>query len=86
MRPHVLDKMMHDVANYDPYFVQTRDASDRVSFSTEQKLTCAMRMLAYGLPGDLCDEFLDIAESTACEILNHFTRAIWNVYHKHYLR
>ncbi|XP_004301186.1 PREDICTED: uncharacterized protein LOC101297155 [Fragaria vesca subsp. vesca] len=45
-----------------------------------------MRMLAYGLPADLCDEFLDIAESTALEILSHFTRAIWKVYHKHYLR
>ncbi|XP_040374565.1 uncharacterized protein LOC112198736 [Rosa chinensis] len=86
MRPHVFDQMMHDVANHDPYFVQTDDASGRVGLSTEQKLTCAMRMLAYGLPADLCDEFLDVAESTALEILSHFTRAIWNVYHVHYLR
>ncbi|XP_062005687.1 uncharacterized protein LOC133722838 [Rosa rugosa] len=86
MRPHVFDQMMHDVANHDPYFVQTDDASGRVGLSTEQKLTCAMRMLAYGLPADLCDEFLDVAESTALEILSHFTRAIWNVYHDHYLR
>ena len=86
MRPHVFDRMMHDVANHDPYFVQTCDTSDRVGCSTEQKLTCAMRMLAYALPADLCDEFLDVAESTALEILKHFTRAIWNVYHKQYLR
>ena len=77
---------MHDVANHDPYFVQKLDASGRPGLSTEQKLTCAMRMLAYGLPADLCDEFLDIAESTALEILSHFTRAIWRVYHKHFLR
>ncbi|XP_024195978.1 uncharacterized protein LOC112199153 [Rosa chinensis] len=86
MRPHVFDQMMHDVANHDPYFVQTDDASGRVSLSTEQKLTCAMRMLAYGLPADLCDEFLEVAESTVLEILSHFTRAIWNVYHDQYLR
>ncbi|XP_062028458.1 uncharacterized protein LOC133744351 [Rosa rugosa] len=86
MRPHVFDQMMNDVANHDPYFVQTDDASGRVGLSTEQKLTCAMRMLTYWLPADLCDEFLDVAESTALEILKHFTRAIWNVYHKHYLR
>ncbi|XP_024200297.1 uncharacterized protein LOC112203587 [Rosa chinensis] len=86
MRPHVFDQMMHDVTNHDPYFVQTDDASGRVGLSTEQKLTCAMRMLAYGLPADLCDEFLDVAESTALEILSHFTRSIWNVYHDQYLR
>ncbi|XP_024172373.1 uncharacterized protein LOC112178464 [Rosa chinensis] len=71
MRPHVFDQMMHDVANHNPYFVQTDDATGRVGLSTEQKLTCAMRMLAYGLPADLCDEFLDVAESTALEILSH---------------
>ncbi|XP_024163735.1 uncharacterized protein LOC112170623 [Rosa chinensis] len=85
MQPHVFNQMMHDVANHDPYFVQTDDASGRVGLSTEQKLTCAMRTLAYGLPADLCDEFLDVVESTALEILSHFTRAIWNVYHDHYL-
>ncbi|XP_050378290.1 uncharacterized protein LOC126795505 [Argentina anserina] len=76
MRPHLFDQMMNGVANYDPYFVQTRDASGRVGLSTEHKLTCAMKMLAYGLPGDLCDEFLDVAESSIMEILQHFTRAI----------
>ncbi|XP_024171900.1 uncharacterized protein LOC112177891 [Rosa chinensis] len=86
MRPHVFDQMMYDVANHDPYFVQTDDASCRVGLSTEQKLTCAMRMLAYGLPADLSDEFLNVAESTALEILSHFTRVIFNVYHNHYLR
>nr|XP_011462191.1 PREDICTED: uncharacterized protein LOC101309236 [Fragaria vesca subsp. vesca] len=78
--------MMHDVANYDPYFVQRRDATGRVGLSTEQKLTCAMRQLAYGVTADFFDDYMDIAESTAIEILEHFTRAIWNVYHEHYLR
>nr|XP_011459722.1 PREDICTED: uncharacterized protein LOC105350064 [Fragaria vesca subsp. vesca] len=78
--------MMHDVSNYDSYFVQKPNASGRNGFSIKQKLTCAMRMFAYGLPADLCDKFLDVAESTALKILSHFTRAIWKVYHKHYLR
>ncbi|KAL6134201.1 hypothetical protein ACLB2K_066434 [Fragaria x ananassa] len=85
MRPHVFNQMMHDVANHDSYFVQKPNASGRLGLSTEQKLACTMRMLAYGLPADLCDEFLNIAESIALEILSHFTRAIWKVYHKHYL-
>nr|XP_011470572.1 PREDICTED: uncharacterized protein LOC105353264 [Fragaria vesca subsp. vesca] len=78
--------MMRDVANYDPYFVQGRDAIGRVGLSTEQKLTCAMRQLAYGVTADFFDDYMDIAKSTAIEILEHFIRAIWNVYHEHYLR
>ena len=86
MQPWVFDRMMHDVANYDPYFVQGRDATGRVGLSTEQKLTCVMRQLAYGVTADFFDDYMDIAESTAIEILEHFTRAIWHVYHEHYLR
>lgn len=76
--------MMRDVANHNPYFVQKRDATGRVSFSTTYILF--IRMLAYDITADIFDEFLDIAESTAIEILEHFTRAIWNVYHEQYLR
>ncbi|XP_062020738.1 uncharacterized protein LOC133737137 [Rosa rugosa] len=86
MQPHIFDRMMRDVTNYDPYFLQTRDACGRLSLSTEQKLTCAMRMLAYGITADFCDDYLDIAKSTAIEIFEHFTKAIWNVYHETYLR
>lgn len=43
-----------------------------------------MRMLAYRLSIDLFDEFLDMTESTALEILQHFTRAIWSVYYVEY--
>lgn len=85
MHPHVFDRMMHDVTNYDPYFVQTSDAIGRVGFSTEQKLTCAMRMLAYGTPIDSFDQSFGIVESTTIEILEHFTRVIWNIYHQEYL-
>ncbi|XP_040373203.1 uncharacterized protein LOC112194158 [Rosa chinensis] len=45
-----------------------------------------MRMLAYGITADFCDDYLDIAKSTAIEIFEHFTKAIWNVYHETYLR
>ncbi|XP_004295938.1 PREDICTED: uncharacterized protein LOC101298406 [Fragaria vesca subsp. vesca] len=85
MQPWVFDRMIHDVANYDSYFVQKRDATGRVSLSTEQKLTCAIRQLAYGITADFFDDYMDIAKSTAIEILEHFTRAIWNVYHEQYL-
>ncbi|XP_004292560.1 PREDICTED: uncharacterized protein LOC101300695 [Fragaria vesca subsp. vesca] len=86
MQPWVFDRIMSDVANYDPYFVQRRDATGRVGLSNEQKLTCAMRQLTYVVTADFFDDYIDIAKSTAIEILEHFTIAIWNVYHEHYLR
>ena len=76
MQPWVFDRMMHDVANYDPYFVQGRDTTGRVGLSTEQKLTCVMRQLAYGVTTNFFDDYMDIAKSTAIEILEHFTRTI----------
>ncbi|XP_061999289.1 uncharacterized protein LOC133716619 [Rosa rugosa] len=45
-----------------------------------------MRMLAYGITADFYDDYLDIVKSTAIEILEHFTKPIWNVYHETYLR
>ncbi|XP_024178577.1 uncharacterized protein LOC112184544 [Rosa chinensis] len=44
-----------------------------------------MRMLAYGITAHFCDDYLDIAKTTAIEIFEHFTKAIWNVYHETYL-
>lgn len=74
--------MMHDVANHDSYFVKKKkNTLHRLNFSTEQNLTCVMRMLAYELSIDLFDEFLNMTKSTTLEILQHFTRAIWNVYY-----
>ena len=86
MCPHVFDRMMRDVVNHDPFFIQRPNACGQIGFSTEQKLTCAMRILAYDIPADMCDEFLDIDESTTLDILKRFTRAIWAVYHQEYLR
>ncbi|XP_024190832.2 uncharacterized protein LOC112194080 [Rosa chinensis] len=81
------DRELMDLRLKAQYFTDPcRDACGRLSLSTEQKLTCAMRMLAYGITADFCDDYLDIAKSTAIEILEHFTTAIWNVYHETYLR
>lgn len=78
---------MCDVANHVPLLcLKKKDAPRRLNFSTKQKLTCAIRVLTYRLSADLFDKFLNIGESIALEILQHFTRAIWNVYHEEFLR
>ncbi|XP_004305840.1 PREDICTED: uncharacterized protein LOC101293707 [Fragaria vesca subsp. vesca] len=45
-----------------------------------------MRQPAYEVTTDFYDDYMNITKSTAIEILEHFTKAIWNVYHEHYLR
>ncbi|CAL9012767.1 unnamed protein product [Prunus brigantina] len=46
MQPHLFNKVMHDVCNYDAYFVQKCDAAGVLGLLPEQKLTAVIRMLA----------------------------------------
>ncbi|KAK1678761.1 hypothetical protein QYE76_039609 [Lolium multiflorum] len=53
---------------------------------TLQKCTVAMRMLAYGAPGDSADDYLRMAESTALDCFYRFCRAVIAVFGDIYLR
>ncbi|KAI5344986.1 hypothetical protein L3X38_012863 [Prunus dulcis] len=52
MQPHLFNKVMHDICNYDAYFVQKCDAARVLGLLLEQKLTAVIRMLAYGASAD----------------------------------
>ncbi|XP_075486267.1 uncharacterized protein LOC142525866 [Primulina tabacum] len=43
-------------------------------------------MLVYGLPADVTDEYIQIVESTAIQYMQHFCRAIVEVFAEQYLR
>ena len=43
-------------------------------------------MLAYGVPGDLVDEYVRMSESTCLEALYRFCRAVVQVFGAKYLR
>ncbi|XP_057803233.1 uncharacterized protein LOC131018532 [Salvia miltiorrhiza] len=60
----------------DPYFQQRTDALGRPGFTSLQKCTVAICMLANGGAADQYDEYLRIAESTSLECLRRFCRAI----------
>ena len=51
--------------------MQKRDALGRLGLSSLQKCTAAIRMLAYGLPADACDEYVRIGETTALVAMRH---------------
>ena len=57
MRRSLLEKILEDLVEANPYFEQKKDALDLVVFSPHQKLTSALRMLAYGT---LAEQMVDL--------------------------
>ncbi|CAL8169178.1 unnamed protein product [Prunus armeniaca] len=77
---------MHDICNYDAYFVQKCDATGVLGLLLEQKLTVVIRMLAYGASADQVDEIARMGKSTTLEALVRFFDAVENLYTMDYLR
>ncbi|XP_023901087.1 uncharacterized protein LOC112012950 [Quercus suber] len=74
------------VETYEPYFIQKRDNAQRLGLSSLQKITAALRMLAYGVAADFMDEYVRIGESTAIESMKKFVKAVVDIFSKEYLR
>nr|XP_034925837.1 uncharacterized protein LOC118057386 [Populus alba] len=72
--------------NHNPYFKQRTDALGVLGLSCLQKVTTAHRILAYGIPADLTDKYLQIGESTTIESLRAFVKAIVEVFGDWYLK
>ncbi|KAG2203138.1 hypothetical protein INT47_004945, partial [Mucor saturninus] len=70
----------------DEYFTQKLDSAGKPGLSPIQKVTAAMRQLAYGVSSDSVDEYIRLADSTAMESLKHFCHAIVAIYGDEYLR
>ncbi|GMF39043.1 unnamed protein product [Phytophthora fragariaefolia] len=68
------------------YFVQRPDATGRLGFLPEQKVTCALRMLAYGASVDQLDELIRMGESTVLKTLKYFCESIIRMLGPDYLR
>ncbi|XP_038721962.1 uncharacterized protein LOC120014112 [Tripterygium wilfordii] len=71
---------------YSPYFRQRRNAAGKLGLSSLQKITVALRMLAYGVSTDLMDEYIRIGETTAIESLKKFVKCVISVFGDEYLR
>ena len=79
-------RIVDKVEARDNYFVQRRDSVGRLGLSALQKITAVFRMLAYGLPADATDEYIQIGESTTIESLKRFCRAVVEEFKDEYLR
>ncbi|KAJ0472765.1 putative harbinger transposase-derived protein [Helianthus annuus] len=79
-------RILNEVVANEPYFVQRRDNIGRLGLSSMQKITAALRMLAYGVSADFMDEYIRIGESTAMESLKKFCETIVSIFSVEYLR
>ena len=71
---------------HDPYFIQKINATRMPGLSSLQKITAALRILAYGVATDSTDEYVRIGESTAVESLKKFVKVVVNIFSEEYLR
>ena len=69
-----------------PYFVQKRNAANTLGLSSLQKMTAAIKMLAYGVLTDFMDEYLMIGESTAIKSFKKFVEVVVSICSEEYLR
>ena len=69
MRRHLFLRLVDRISHFDPWFLQAPDATGRLGLFTLQKCTAAIRMLAYGVPADACDEYVRLGESTVVEAM-----------------
>ncbi|XP_075665731.1 uncharacterized protein LOC142635468 [Castanea sativa] len=67
MKRSLFLRIQSKVEAHDSYFVQKRNSANKLGLSSLQKITAALRMLAYGVSGDLLDEYVRIGETTALE-------------------
>ncbi|XP_052181866.1 uncharacterized protein LOC127794658 [Diospyros lotus] len=86
MRQSLFLRIQVAIESHDSYFVQRYNAAGVPGLSSLQKITAALRMLAYGSPADVVDEYVRIGENTAIESLKRFVKAVVEVFGKQYLR
>ncbi|XP_059670957.1 uncharacterized protein LOC132316500 [Cornus florida] len=86
MRRELFLRILNGVTTYDEWFIQKPDALGCMGFTPIQKMIAAIRILAYGILADLCDEYIKISERIAIESLKRLCDAIIVVCAEQYLR
>lgn len=86
MRQLLFVSILHDIQQVNEYFIQTRDATDAPGLSGVKKMTATLRILQYGVPVNVVDEYIRIDENTTIAALKFFTRSIVTTCEAVYLR
>jgi hypothetical protein len=78
--------ILNRVRAYVDYFTSKPDATSKLGFTSYQKCSAIIRMLAYGVVGDLVDEYLRMSETICLESMYKFCKAVIAVFGTIYLR
>lgn len=73
-------RIVEGVKGGNAFFMQRRNRAGRIGLSSLQKITIAIRLLAYRTSSDSFDECLRFATTMARERLNCFRKTVINVY------
>ncbi|XP_013624196.1 PREDICTED: glutathione S-transferase T3-like [Brassica oleracea var. oleracea] len=73
-------KIVDRLSNEMKFFQQKQDGLGRLSLSTLQKCTAAIRVLAYGHAADAVDEYLRLGSTTTPSCLENFVEGIINFF------
>lgn len=84
----VFDKIFSAVVAHNAYLRAglEPDETGRLGPTPLQKVTAALRQLAYGVGPDFCVDYCDIDESTAAQSMKEFCQAMVEVFGSEYLR
>ncbi|XP_030941674.1 uncharacterized protein LOC115966610 [Quercus lobata] len=86
MRRSLFLRILFRVEAHEPYFTQKRNAAKKLGLSPLQKMTAALRMLAYEVAADFMDEYVRITETIAITSLKKFVAAAVAIFSEEYLR
>ena len=65
MSRHLFLRIVQDVENHDEYLKQRSNSIGKLGISGIQKYIAAVKQLAYGFKSNKCDEYVQLAETTA---------------------
>lgn len=72
----IYDRIVASLVAEDRYFIQKKNCCGKEGISPHVKVTAALRIMAYGLPPDAIDDYLEMSESTARETIKRFCAAV----------
>ncbi|CAH9109992.1 unnamed protein product [Cuscuta europaea] len=86
MRKCVFERITNALSAHNSFFHQKQDVVGRMGLSVQQKCTCAIRILAFGVTADILDEYLKVADTTIRECILQFVEGVTTIFGPEYLR